>query len=175
MRTRDRLNAVDASARGWSEGLPGLDSEHIMLMRLIRVASQGIAAITDPVLRPSGLTESSWHTLVVVVASGQAGSTPSVLCHQVGQANANMTRILFVLETEKLIRIGSDKRDARRRRAIATPAGRKLVKTYSSQLGPYFKATFLTLSRDDCASLQRILREVILSMDSAETLIAGGG
>ena len=85
MKTKDRLSAVDASAKGWREGVPEFSIEDVTLMRLIRVASLGITAFTDPVLRPTGLTESSYHTLIVVLASGDEGTTPSTLSEQVGQ------------------------------------------------------------------------------------------
>lgn len=171
MRTADRLLAVDASAKGWREGVPEFPIEDVTLMRLIRVASLGITAFIDPVLRPTGLTESSYHTLIVVLASGDEGTTPSALCEQVGQNHANMTRILGLLASEKLIRIGRDARDARRRRVVATPAGRKLVRTYAARFEPLVKIAFGSLSAADKRGLERTLRRLIESMDAAERMV----
>jgi hypothetical protein len=80
MKTNDRLLAIDSSAQRWSENVPGIPQLDMTLMRLIRVASQGITACFDPLLRPTGLTESSFHTLVVIVGSGKRGTTPTALC-----------------------------------------------------------------------------------------------
>jgi MarR family transcriptional repressor of emrRAB len=171
MKTRDRLLAVNASVKGWREGVPEFSIEDVTLMRLIRVASLGITAFTDPVLRPTGLTESSYHTLIVVLASGEEGTTPSILSEQVGQNHANMTRILSVLASEKLIRVSPDARDARRRRIVVTAAGRTLVRTYAARFEPIVKAAFASLSAADKRVLQRMLRSLIESMDAAERLV----
>lgn len=170
MKTKDRLSAVDASARDWREGVPEFPIEDVTLMRLIKVASLGITAFTDPVLRPTGLTESSYHTLIVVLAGGDKGSTPSALCEQVGQTRANMTRILDLLASSKLIRVDQDAHDARRRRIVATPAGRKLVRSYAARFQPILQTAFGTLSQADKHSLERVLRALIDSIDAAERM-----
>lgn len=172
MKTKDRLLAVDGSARDWREGVPEFPVEDVLLMRLIKVASLGITAFTDPVLRPTGLTESSYHTLIVVLASGRAGSNPSMLCEQVGQNRANMTRILDLLAREKLVRVQQDARDARRRRIVATPAGRTLVRTYAARFQPILDTAFGSLRPADKRALERILRVLIDSMDAAERRVA---
>lgn len=172
MKTNDRLLAVDASAKDWREGVPEFPIEDVILMRLIRVASLGITAITDPVLRPAGLTESSYHTLIVILASGSEGTTPSALCEQVGQNRANMTRILDLLGSEKLIRIGQNTRDARRKHIVITPAGRKLVRAYAKRFQPILQAAFATLREADKRALDRMLRSLIGAMDAAECLVS---
>jgi MarR family transcriptional repressor of emrRAB len=171
MKTKDRLLAIDASAKSWQKGIPEFSIEDVTLMRLIRVASLGITAFIDPMLRPTGLTESSYHTLIVVLASGKEGTTPSTLSEQVGQNHANMTRILSVLASEKLIRVSPDARDARRRRIVATAAGRTLVRTYAARFEPIMKAAFASLSAADKRALQRTLRSLIESMDAAERMV----
>ncbi|MGQ0700779.1 MAG: MarR family winged helix-turn-helix transcriptional regulator [Panacagrimonas sp.] len=171
MKTKDRLLAVDGSAKDWREGVPEFPGEDVLLMRLIKVASLGITAFTDPVLRPTGLTESSYHTLIVVLASGSTGTTPSALCEQVGQNRANMTRILDLLASEKLVRVGQDARDARRRRIVATSAGRTLVRTYATRFQPILKTAFGSLKVVDKRALERILRVLIDSMDAAERMV----
>ncbi|MDE1011715.1 MAG: MarR family winged helix-turn-helix transcriptional regulator [Paraburkholderia fungorum] len=171
MKTNDRLLAVDASAKDWREGVPEFSIRDVMLMRLIRVASLGITALTDPVLRPTGLTESSYHTLIVVLASGAAGTTPSVLCEQLGQNRANMTRIIDLLKSEKLIRIGRDTRDARRRHIVITPSGSTLVRTYAKRFQPILRTVFGTLAESDKRALNCMLRNLIGAMDAAERLV----
>jgi len=172
MRTRDRLLAVDSSAAEWREGLPEFPTQDVTLMRLIRVASQGITAFTDPVLRPAGLTESSWHTMLVVMAAGSQGTIATALCEQVGQNRANMTRILELLASEKLVQIQADARDARRRRIVASAAGRKLVKTYGGIFEPIVNAAFAGLDVVDKKSLERLLRNLIGSIETAEVMAA---
>lgn len=168
MKTNDRLLAIDSSAQRWSQSVPGIPQVDITLMRLIRVASQGITACFDPLLRPAGLTESSFHTLVVIVGSGTRGTTPNALCEQVGQNRANMTRILDLLLSEKLVRVDAHERDARRKLVSVTPAGRRLVKSYAGRFAPVVGEIFRGLDAKDKERFERVLRTTIASMDAAE-------
>ena len=171
MKTNDRLLAIDSSARRWTENVPGIPEPDITLMRLIRVASQGITACFDPILRAAGLTESSFHTLVVIVGSGSSGTTPSALCEQVGQNRANMTRILDLLLSEELVRVDIHERDARRKRVTGTPAGRKLIKSYAARFAPIVAEVFSRLGEKDKQVLEHLLRTVVSSMDAAERIV----
>lgn len=172
MNTSDKLRAVDASLSGWKAGVLDLPMQDVLLMRLLRVASQGITACIDPLLRPVGLTESSYHTLIIVMAAGAEGTTPSSLCFQVGQAPANMTRILFLLRIKKLVAVKVDAHDARRKRIVMTPIGQQLVKTYANKLTPAVRTALGGISAADKRTFERLLRKIVGSMDVAE-LMAG--
>ena len=137
-------------------------------MRLIRVASLGITAFTDPMLLESGLTESSYHSLIVIVASGAKGITVTAVCDQVGQTRANMTRILKLLEAEQLAQMLSDGRDARRKRIVATAQGRRLIQTCGARLDPVVVTAFASLGVQDKRALDQLLRKLIASMSEAE-------
>lgn len=171
MNTSDRLRAVDASIPGWKAGVPDLPLQDVLLMRLLRVASLGITACIDPVLRPAGLTESSYHTLIIIMAAGEDGTTPGCLCVQVGQAAANMTRILDLLRSEKLVAIKVDARDARRKRIVVTPSGRRLVTAYAAKLAPAITTALGGISAADKRAFERLLRAVVASMDATERMV----
>jgi hypothetical protein len=109
MNTSDRLKAIDNSQESWRASLSKVHPDDVTLMRLIRVASLGITAFTDPMLLEAGLTESSYHSLIVIVASGAKGITVTAVCDQVGQTRANMTRILKILEAGHLAEMRSDR------------------------------------------------------------------
>jgi len=168
MKTNERLAAVDSSLPDWQAGIAGMPLQDVLLMRLIRVASLAITACFDPLLRPAGLTESSYHTLIIIMASGTAGTNPGVLCEQVGQTRANMTRILDLLAREKLIAIKTDRRDARRKQVAITPSGRRLVQKYGRSLAPAVTAAMYGLSHQDKRVFERLLRALLDSMDKAE-------
>ena len=137
-------------------------------MRLVRVASQGISDLIDPVLQPTGLTESSFHTLLILFAAGTRGATPTDLCGQVGQTRANMTRILGVLGGEGLVETRGDPRDARRKFIQITASGRRLVKRYADLLSPVARAALGGLSEADKKNLERLLRQLVASMVATE-------
>lgn len=167
MKTADRLRAIDASMKDWAANLPQFQVQDLTLMRLVRVASQGITALIDPVLQPTGLTESSFHTLLILFAAGARGATPSDLCGQVGQARANMTRILNLLAEEGLVETRGDPRDARRKYIQITPQGRRLVKRYADLLSPVAKAALGGLRDAEKNVLEQLLRQFIASMVDA--------
>lgn len=168
MKIADRLQAVDSSAPVWETVMPDIPGQDATLMRLLRVASQGITACVDPLLRPDGLTESSCHALIVIMASGSEGIAPAVLCDQVGQTRANMTRILAMLQADKRVNVASDGRDGRRKKVSITPAGRRLVQKYSARLAPAVIGAMGGFSASDKATLDRLLRAWIQAMDKVE-------
>jgi DNA-binding MarR family transcriptional regulator len=164
MNTADRLAAVDSSLPAWQAGVADLSSRDVILMRLIRVASLGITSCVDTLLLPAGLTESSYHTLIVVMASGATGITPGQLCEQVGQTHANMTRILSLLASEKLVTAKTDRRDARRKRIVITRSGRRLAQKHAAKLAPVVAAAMSGLSDEDKVTFERLLRAIVASM-----------
>ncbi|WP_293371664.1 MarR family winged helix-turn-helix transcriptional regulator [Nevskia sp.] len=173
MNTNERLRAVFSSMPSWQLGVPELSAQDVLLMRLLRVASQGITACVDPVIRPAGLTESSFHTLIIVMAAGAEGTTPTALCTQVGQAAANMTRILEVLRRESLIDIRLDSRDGRRRRVFVTELGASIVQGYAGRLAPIVSAALAGISATDKATFERLLLAIVASLDKAEAMADG--
>lgn len=168
MKTDDRLKAIDGSQESWKHSLSRVPAGDVTLMRLIRVASQGITAFTDPMLLEAGLTESSYHSLIVVVASGSRGISVTAVCDQVGQTRANMTRILKLLENGGLTKNAVDGRDARRKRIVATPRGRNLIQTCSGRLDPIVGTAFSALGAMEKRALNELLRKLIGSMSKAE-------
>lgn len=168
MKTLDRLTAIDASVGAWAAVAPDLPAMDMVLMRLVRVASLGITACMEPVLRPEGLTESSYHTLIVVTSAGSAGITPGALCEQLGQTRANMTRILETLHDKGFIAIAEDQHDRRRKQVEATAAGRRLVQRYAKALAPVAALAMSGLTAGDKQVLEKLLRKLSKSMDAAE-------
>jgi len=172
MKTGDRLRAIDASVKDWEANLPQFRVQDLTLMRLVRVASLGISSLIDPLLQPTGLTESSFHTLLILFAAGARGATPTDLCGQVGQTRANMTRILNLIAEEGWVAARGDPRDARRKFIQITPSGRRLVKRYADLLSPVAKAALGGLGEAEKKNLERLLRQMISSMVATE---AGAG
>lgn len=168
MKTSDRLKAIEASEDRWRAQLSNIPYEDVEVMRLIRVASQGISAFTDPVLRGGGLTESSYHTLIIVATGRAKVCTVTQLCDQVGQTRANMTRIVKLLESEGLALSQSDPRDARRKQIVATSKGKKWVREYSERLDPVVALAMSGVTTAEKGKLKQVLRKMITAMSRAE-------
>lgn len=169
MKSDERLKAIDASQESWRTSLTRIPDEDVTLMRLIRAASLGITGFTDPMLLDTGLTESSYHSLIVIVACGKKGISATAVCDQVGQTRANMTRILKLLESEQLINLRADQHDARRKRIVATQKAQRLIQTCGERLQPLVQTTFLKIEPKEKEALYKILRKLLASMSQAET------
>src|SRR5687767_3478894 len=128
MKSIDRLAAIDTSSPRLSAGLPDIPLQLVVLMRLVRAASQGMSDYLGPFLRPSGFTESSLHTLMLLFASRDGAASPGMLCELVGQTRANMTRILENLSKGKLVSRATDGQDGRRQVIRITTEGRRLIR-----------------------------------------------
>lgn len=168
MKIGDRLKAIDTSQEIWRSSLSRIPPDDVTLMRLIRVASLGITAFTDPVLVGAGLTESSYHSLIVIAAGGSKGISVTAVCDQVGQTRANMTRILKLLEAGQLVEMRSDGHDARRKRIVSTAKGKRLIQTCSERLDPILVTAMAALGARDKHALHQLMRKLIASMSEAE-------
>lgn len=173
MKIIDRLLAVDASAQAWAEVIPDIPERDATLMRLLRVASLGITACVEPLLRPGGLTESSYHALIIVMASGPEGIAPTLLGEQIGQTRANVTRILSVLQADHLVEVATHERDGRRRQVRITPAGRRMVRKYAAIVAPVVIEAMSGFSDSDKAAFARLLRGLVQAMDAIERRFPG--
>src|SRR5690348_203254 len=111
MKSIQRLAAIDTSSPRLSQGFPDLPVQLVMLMRLVRAASQGMSDYLAPFLRPGGFTGSSLPTLLLLFPSRGGTASPGLLGELVGQTRANMTRILENLSGGKLVSRAADGRD----------------------------------------------------------------
>lgn len=168
MKTSSRTQSVYTSLPQWAASVPGLPLTEVKLLRLVRVASLGITAITEPILRPHGLTESSYHALVTIAASGSAGLAPGLLSELIGQTRSNMTRIVRLLSSKKLIRSLPDPHDARSRVLMISEAGLHLVNTQGRELGRLVAMAESTLTSREKSTLESLLRKMLASMDRTE-------
>ena len=154
----------------WKEVLPDLPATDVALLRLIRSASQGITSFVDPAVRPSGLTENSYHVLTVIAASGERGIRPASLCRQTGTSPANMTRVLWNLSCENLIQTRRAGPSLRQRWVSATPSGRQLVERCGRTLRPIVQTALSSLSTSEKSQLDQLLRSVVAAMGEAASL-----
>jgi MarR family transcriptional regulator, negative regulator of the multidrug operon emrRAB len=168
MKSRERLAAIDASTPQIAAKIPNHPVAEMELMRLIRVVHLGMCANLDLMFRPFGLSDNSFHTLVLVLASERGALSPSLLCELVGQTRANMTRILRELTSKGLVYCVADEGDGRRKIVRITAKGRRQVLHIAPQLTLPAQVALSGLGNKERRVLQRLLRKLVVSLDQGE-------
>lgn len=168
MKSIDRLSAIDTSSPRLAAGLPDIPLQLVVLMRLVRAASQGMSDFLGPYLRPSGFTESSLHTLMLLFASRDGAASPGMLCELVGQTRANMTRILESLSEGNFVSRAIDGRDGRRQVIRITTEGRRLIREIVPSIAVPLKMAMGGMTKDEVSTLVKLLRKLIETLDRSE-------
>jgi len=160
-----KLAAVKRSTPPMASALPELPMAETVMVRLIRIAVAGMTDYFDPVLRNIGLSENTFHVLCLLVAAEGGRASPSELSELVGTSRANMTRILEQLEREGYAEREVETRDARRHVIHITAKGREAAEGAVPQMVEPLKRAFSDLTPTEFATLDKLLRKAILSLD----------
>lgn len=154
------------------QAIPGLPMSGTVMVRLLRIAAAGISDFFDPVLRSAELTETSFHVLCLLMASGNGQASPSELSEIVGTSRSNMTRILEQLEADGWIGRAVARRDARRQIINITEQGRQKVRDTVPRIAGPIDRAFSDLDDEELALLGRLIGKLIISLDKgAEAIV----
>jgi MarR family transcriptional repressor of emrRAB len=163
------MQGIEVGVAHVLERLPDLPVQDVMLLRLLKLASEGLSGRFIDILKPHGLSESDFRVLMQLYSSHNGRGFPGELCSFVVQTPTNMTRIADVLVAQKLVTRRPSEQDRRRIELRITPAGRRFVGKLLPQLFPVLRASFSALSERDKRQLQELLQRVIVSIDSDRT------
>jgi MarR family transcriptional repressor of emrRAB len=167
MKAREHLAWLDSSAPRLELAIPELPREGTVLVRLLRIAAYGMSNFFEPALRAVRLGENQFNVLCYLVAAEGGAASPSDLSGLVGTSRANITRIVRELTAAGLVTTKAAERDGRRLLVRITAEGRKRTRaSVPGFIGPVTSA-FATLSPNERATLNRLLRKVIVAMDEA--------
>lgn len=165
MKGIERLRAVERSTAPMAQALPDMPMLPTVMIRLIRISAFGLGNFFEPIFRALDLGEHAFHVLCLLVANKHGRASPSELSELVGTSRANMTRILDELIVANLVSRTVQPRDGRRYDIIITAAGRKRVRDVVPKLIEPLNRAFSDLSANDCATLDRLMRKLIVSLD----------
>ena len=168
MRGIERLNTIERTTETLAKALPALPIAETVMIRLIRVGVYGLEDYFLKIFRDLGLTEKSYHTLCVLVASKKRQAYPSELSELVGTSRANMTKVLAALEAEDYIKRESGKTDARRSLIKITAQGLRVVNKITPLIAGPVADAFSGLNADEISALDELLRKLIVSLDEAK-------
>jgi MarR family transcriptional repressor of emrRAB len=163
------MQGIEVGVAHVLERLPDLPVQDVLLLRMLKLATEGLSGRFIEILKPHGLSESDFRVLMQLYSSPDGRGFPGELCSFVVQTPTNMTRIADVLVAQKLVRRRPGEQDRRRIELRITAAGRRFVDKLLPQLFPVLRASFSALSERDKRQLQELLQRVIRSIDHDRT------
>lgn len=165
MKGRERIAVVDASSPRLSRTIPALPEEETVLVRLLRIAAGQMADSFEPSLRACGLAESQFNVLCFLHASKNGRLPPSELSELIGTSRPNMSRLLKDLVEAGYVEMQDAERDARRSLAVITAKGRQCTHRAIPVMAEPVRMAFRGLNATDRKTLNRLLRNLIISID----------
>jgi MarR family transcriptional repressor of emrRAB len=148
------------------EIIPDLPLPEVQLTRLLLLVGGNLLNELERKLKPYGLNDSDFRTLMMIYSSPSGSANPSELCEYAQQGATNMTRIANVLVKAGLVTRATSAEDRRRVVLSITASGKRLVRKILPPLFPQVLGAFASLSTSDKRTLDRLLRQVALNIDS---------
>ena len=113
-----------------------------MALRLLVLLGREISTLLEQALRPHGLNETDFRTLMILFSQPNGVAHPSELCGSVAQSPANMTRVADGLCERGLITRLASEQDRRRTILRITPKGEALALALLPHTAAHTKAMF---------------------------------
>ncbi len=165
---REGLSRMDAGIARVGEMIPEAPQQEVRLTRLLLLVGGTLLGEVEAYLKPHGLNDSDFRTLMALYSSPE-GATPSELCGFAQQGATNMTRIGNALVKAGLAARSHSAEDRRRIVLNITPSGKRLVRKILPPLFPKVLGAYASLSAGDKRTLERLLRQVALNIDSLQS------
>lgn len=157
-----QISHIEAGLERLSKRMPDLPATEVLLSRLLVFLGRDLSAMLDQRIRPYGLNEVEFRTLMALFSYGQEPVYPSDLCSGVAQSPANITRITDALVDRGLIsRVPSDL-DRRRLVLRVTDKGEALVR----ELIPTMWLSVREVFEDFSAAEKQLLTELLKRLSS---------
>ena len=118
-----------------AQSIPGVPKSEVFLVRLLMLTSGALLREFESKLKPYGMNDSDFRTLMMIYSSEDGSATPGELCALAEQKPTNMTRIANALAKKDLISRSHATHDRRQVLLRITPAGRRFV---NKMLPPMF-------------------------------------
>jgi MarR family transcriptional repressor of emrRAB len=160
-RIADMEAAVARAAAHW----PNLPATEVLIVRAVVLLAREFSALYEEELRPHGLNETDFRTLMLLFSQPNHTAHPSELCAHVGQSPANMTRVTDGLFERGLIsRVACDE-DRRRMILRITPSGEALVHQLRPGTHARLREVFGDVTPEERSRLLAQLRAILGGMD----------
>ncbi len=136
-----------------------------VILRLLVLLGREVSAMLEQALRPHGLNETDFRTLMTLFTQPDGVAHPSDLCAFVAQSPANMTRVADGLYERGLITRIASEEDRRRTILRITPSGEQLALALLPQTTAHTHAMFENMPHTERAALLEQLHALIVQVD----------
>ncbi|MDE1886153.1 MAG: MarR family transcriptional regulator [Xanthomonadaceae bacterium] len=162
------FDAIEASIGRVAERLRGTPVRDIVLLRLIKHLSARFSAHVSQLVRPAGLNEVGFRTMMMLYANAESGMHASELSEAAGETRANMTRICDELSRKGLLRRRPGTTDRRRVVLEISRKGMALIERLLPKLWSELDLRMRALSVRDKLDLERLLKKLAAALDAKE-------
>ena len=145
--------------------VPSMPRREVVLTRMLLLAGAEVADALERVLKPCGLNESDFRTLLMLFSSPNGCAHPGDLCQYATQKPTNMTRISDNLLKAGLITRAPSDQDRRRIVLRITAAGRRFVHKILPLLFPHVDSLFRDFNATEKKQFDRLLHKLIGNLD----------
>lgn len=135
---------------------------------LIQLAKH-LIFVSSKIAERAGVSSAQWALLHQIVEHGDEGVAPSIIAEANGTSRANVTKLTRRLEALGLLIARTDPQDARQRRWVATPEGRRALGRLNLVKKRRLAATLAHMSKADQAELLRLCRDLSDRLDSSRS------
>lgn len=164
-RLQEAITHLDAGIARASETVPGLPVREVVLLRLLLMTGSSVLEEIERNLKPYGMGDSDFRTLMMIYSAPNGRASPSELCDAAQQGATNMTRIANVLVKLGFVTRASSVEDRRRVELSITPAGRRFARKILPMMFPRVHGAFASLSAAEKKTLDHLLRRVAANID----------
>lgn len=159
---------VDAMYEGVgrvAQRIPELPVPEVLLVRMLMLTAGALLQGFESRLKPYGLNDSDFRTLMMLYSSEDGSASPGELCTLAEQKPTNMTRIANALAKRDLISRSHATHDRRQVVLRITPAGRRFVTKMLPPLFPPLVESFACFSAAERKTFERLLKKLALHID----------
>lgn len=160
------MQKMEANLSLIAHSVAGFPLQDATLAGWLNLVAEGLAGLSDAALGPYGLHQSDFRALMYLFGNADNPVFPDELSIYLAHTPANVTRIANLLVQRGLVARSHSTQDRRRVELRITPAGRRFVLELLPKFFPPLRATFSCLSDADKLELQRLLRQLVDSMDT---------
>lgn len=168
-----QIQEIETGLARLQHQIPDLPVTQILTSRALVFLGRELSNMVDQRLRPHGLSEIEFRTLMNVYSFRETAAYPSDLCTSLGQSPANITRITDTLVERGLISRVPDERDRRRLVLKTTEHGEQLIKTLKPLMMDSVRASYQDFSQADLELLLKSLKHLARAIDEANQRSSG--
>ncbi len=157
---------IESSIGRVATRLRGAPVQDIVLLRLIKHLSAQFGAHLSHMVRPVGLNEVGFRTLMMLYADAAVGMHPSQLSEASGETRTNMTRICDDLARKGILRRRASVEDRRRVVVQLTRKGETLIERLLPKIWSELDFGMRALSAKEKRELERLLKKLATALET---------